>query len=157
MNKLLFILVSLVPFALAHTARADRGCGRKGALLIREAHETDAFDVGPSGFEIFESGAWHVYHHDPKAMDTTDAIGCLTDAELASVKDALAKAPWQIRHNDVTCDALAIGSTDWTAGKHSFSDVLCGHESIDMTTRKVFALVQKLEIEYTPKKATRAK
>jgi hypothetical protein len=151
MNKLLLILGSLIPLALAHPARADRGC-RKGAPLIREVRTSNGIDVGASGFEISDTGAWHVYHHDPKAMDTLDASGCLTDVELASLKDALAKAPWKTTHNAVTCDALALGYTAWTAGTHGFKQVLCGSESIDSATYKVFALVQKLEREYTPVK-----
>lgn len=149
MNKLLSLLV---PLALSAPAQADKTCAKTGAPLIAEVHDHGAIDVGASGFEIYASGAWHVYHHDPKAMDTLDASGCLTDKELAAVKEALAKAPWKIAHSEVTCDALAIGSTDWTAGKHTFSQVLCGHDSIDAETEKAFALVQKLEQEYTPKK-----
>jgi hypothetical protein len=154
MNKLLLLLV---PLTLSSAAQADKTCARKAAMLITEVHTSNGIDVGPSGFEISESGAWHVYHHDPKAMDTLDATGCLTDAELASLKTALAKAPWKTSHNAITCDAIALGHTDWTAGKHAFSEVLCGSESIDSTTHEVFGLVQKLETKYTPKPATRAK
>jgi hypothetical protein len=157
MNKLLLVVASLVPFFASNPAHADRDCGRKGAPLVTEIHAHGAIDVGNSGFEIYESGAWHVYHHDPKAMDTVDAIGCLTADELASVKEALAKAPWKVTHDDVTCDAIAIGSTEWAAGKHTFSQVLCGRDSIDSTTQKAFAIVEKLEQKYTPKPATRAK
>jgi len=149
MNKLLALLV---PLALSASAHADNTCAKTGTPLIAEVHDHGGIDVGASGFEIYPSGAWHVYHHDPKAMDTLDASGCLTDKELAAVKEALAKAPWKITHSEVTCDAFAIGSTDWIAGKHTFAQVLCGHESIDAETEKAFALVQKLEQEYTPKK-----
>ena len=144
MNKLLLILV---PLALAAPARAD-----KAAPLISVVH-SHGMDVGPSGFEIYASGAWHVYHNDPKAMDTLDASGKLTAKELASVKEALAKAPWKVTHDEIVCDAMAIGSTDWTMGKHTFSQVLCGHDSIDGTTQKAFSLVEKLEQQYTPQKA----
>jgi hypothetical protein len=149
MNKLLF---ALVPLALSATAQADKTCARTGTALISEVHNHGAIDVGPSGFEIYASGAWHVYRHDPKAMDELDASGCLTAKELASVKEALAKAQWKITHNEIVCDAIAIGSTDWSAGKHTFSQVLCGHDSIDAETEKAFVLVQKLEQEYTPQK-----
>jgi hypothetical protein len=151
MNKLLLILVSLAPLSLAQPAHADRGC-RKGAPLISEVRTSNGIDVGPSGFEISDTGAWHVYHHDPKAMDTLDASGCLTAAELKSLKDALAAAPWKTSHNAVTCDAVAVGHTEWTSGKHTYADVLCGSESIDSATQNVFSLVHKLETKYTPVK-----
>ncbi|MEP6860639.1 MAG: hypothetical protein ABJE66_08475 [Deltaproteobacteria bacterium] len=157
MNKLLLIFSSVLPLALANPAHADRDCGRKGAMLISEVHTSNGIDVGSSGFEVTESGSWHVYHHDPKAMDTLDATGCLTEAELTSLKQALANAPWKTTHNAITCDALALGHTEWSAGKHTYADVLCGSESIDSTTQKLFGLVQKLETKYTPKPATRAK
>ena len=152
MNKLLSLLVPLALSGLSGSAQADKTCAKTGTPLIAEVHNYGAIDFGASGFEIYPSGAWHVYHHDPKAMDTLDASGCLTDKELAAVKDALAKAPWKIAHSEITCDALAIGSTDWTAGKHAFSQVLCGHDSIDAETEKAFAIVQKLEQQYTPQK-----
>ena len=123
MNKLLLLLV---PLALSAPARAD-----KPAPLISVVH-THGMDVGPSGFEIYASGAWHVYHNDPKAMDTLDARGNLTAKELASVKDALAKAPWKVTHSEIVCDAMAIGSTDWTMGKHTFSQVLILVDETDL-------------------------
>ena len=150
MNKLLFVFASLVSLA-SQPARADRGC-RRGAVLITEVHN-HGMDVGPSGIEIETTGAWHIYHHDPKAMDTLDARGCITDKELAELKAALAKAPWTLSRSGVMCDAMGVGSTDWTAGKHTFTQIMCGRDTIDLETQKAFALVEKLEQEYTPIKA----
>jgi hypothetical protein len=149
MNKLLFLVASLVTFA-SPSAHADRGC-RRGAPLISAVHN-HGMDVGPGGIEIETTGAWHIYHHDPKAMDQLDARGCITEKELAELKEALAKAPWQITRSGVACDALGVGSTDWTYGKHTFSQMMCGRDTIDVATQKAFALVDKLEQEYTPKK-----
>lgn len=67
-------------------------------------------------------------------MASADVTGCITDQELADVKAALGN-----------------GFTEWTSGKRSFHAEMCGHDSIDMTTEKLFALVGALEIEYTPK------
>jgi hypothetical protein len=149
MNKLLLILV---PLALSGAARADKTCSRTGAPLIAEVHKTDAIDVGDGGFEIYASGAWHFYRHDPKAMASADTTGCLTEQELASVKAALAKAAWKVTHNTITCDAMAVGHTEWIAGKHSYADVMCGSESIDSTTAQLFTLVEKLERDHMLKK-----
>ena len=151
MTKPLLVLASLITLAASHPAHADRGCQRRGALLVSEVHKY-GMDVGPSGIELYASGAWHIYHHDPKAMDQLDASGCITDKELAELKDALAKAPWKITHSEVTCDAIGYGSTEWSDGKHKFSQELCGHDSIDSATEKAFAIVQKLEQAYTPKR-----
>jgi len=151
MTKLLFPLASLLAVLGAHPAHADRGC-RRGAPLI-SAVRNRGMDVGPSGIEIEDTGAWHIYHHDPKAMDQLDARGCITDKELAELKAALAKVPWKVTHNEVTCDALGLGSTDWKFGKKTFTQIMCGKDSIDDTTQKALSLVEKLEQEYTPTKA----
>jgi len=148
MNKLLILLV---PLALSTTANADKTCARTGTPLIAETHKGLGIDVGDSGFEVYASGAYHFYRHDPKAMASADTTGCITDQELADVKAALAKATWKVTTNEITCDAISIGHTEWTAGKHVYDAVMCGHESIDATTQKAFNLVSALETKYTPK------
>jgi len=110
-----------------------------------------SIDVGDAGFELYASGAYHFYRHDPKAMASADVTGCITDQELADVKAALAKATWKVTTNEITCDAISNGHTEWTAGKHTYDAVMCGHESIDATTQKAFNLVAALETKYMPK------
>jgi len=140
------LLASLLLPALAH---ADK---KPPAILIEETHQGMGIDVGASGFQIFDDGGFHLYVHDPKAMNVVERKGSLTDKEFADVKAALAKAPWKVAHNEVTCDALATGHTVWAAGKHRFDAVLCGTESIDTETEKVFTLVGGLEAKYYAKK-----
>ncbi|MEO8551564.1 MAG: hypothetical protein ABI678_16415 [Kofleriaceae bacterium] len=139
------LLASLLLPALAH---ADK----KPALLIEETHKGLGIDVGDAGFQVFDDGSYHVYQHDPKAMRSLDRKGALTAKELADIKAALAKVPWKVTHNAVTCDALSTAHTVWSAGKHTFDAVLCGTESIDDATQKLFGFVDGLETKYAAKK-----
>ncbi len=145
MTKLLLVASLLLPALAPALARADTPVPK---LLIEETHAGLGIDVGTAGFQIFDDGSYRVYSHDPKAMRSIDRKGMLTAKELTEVKAALLKAPWKVTHSAVTCDALATAHTLWAAGKHSFDARLCSPDTIDATTRRLFATVDALETKH---------
>ncbi|MEO6772731.1 MAG: hypothetical protein ABI467_06875 [Kofleriaceae bacterium] len=140
MTKLLLLASLLLP-VFAH---ADK----PAAVLIEAVHKGLGIDVGDAGFKIFEDGRYRVYRHDPKAMASLERTGQLTSRELAAVRRAAKTAAWKVTHHTISCEAMATSHTEWSAGKHAFDQRLCGTDSLDAGTEKLFAMVDALETKY---------
>ena len=148
MQKLL-LLASLCSSltAYADALPAPKACA-DGGLQIAADHQGRGLDVGSSGIKIWEKGAIEVYSYDPKALRNIDVMACLTDQERKDLRAALAKTTWKVTTNMTTCTAVSPAHTVWSAGKRSFDDVSCGHETIDAETKNAFAFVTALETTY---------
>ncbi len=125
-------------------ARPAPACKAHGQPIIEIRHNSE-IKAPTSRSAIYPTGAWT--YQAVAADGTAGALvsGCLSSAQLDSVKTALHDAPWTITRSRIVCFAYSPSYTDYIVRrKLRFTAQMCSGASVDPVTQAAIALVEGL-------------
>lgn len=149
--SLLATVPAVVTYHEAESAPATKpsagrapACKASGQPIIEIRHKSE-IKAPTSHSAIYPTGAWT---YQPIAIDGTAGpleSGCLTSAQLDSVKVALRESPWTITRSRIACFAYSPSYTEYYVHrKLRFTAQMCSGASVDAVTRSAVALVEGL-------------
>jgi hypothetical protein len=118
-------------------------CAVKGDPLLVIDHKVVAnVKKDTTTTKVYASGAWTFEERDSDGKVLKTNTGCLAKADLAKVT-ALDGAPWKVTHPRMHCMAMAQEYTVFTVGAHSFTQKICGDDTLDDKTAAALADAEK--------------
>jgi hypothetical protein len=99
---------------------------------------------------VYAGGTWQRRELDEHGQHPTLVEGCLSDAQVASIKTELAKATWIVKQHDLACAARGAVFTSYSAnGKAVWAEHMCQTAYLDETSAKALAAVKALALRVT--------
>lgn len=130
----------------ASRAAAGAECKRVGPSALEVARKTNG--VVTETITLWASGAWTFAQPAvpadgaAPALPAVRATGCLDGKALD-----LGAIDWTVTHPRIRCHAKSASSTDYAvAGRHRFTQTLCGPEQLDAeSTARLASVVAQLD------------
>ena len=136
-------------------------CARTGGVLFEQKIELEprpemnVVNEPTWAITVYDGGVWTRHDVDGNGRNPRDSAGCMPPDQLATIRTALAKAPWTVKHTDFACAAISNTFTSYTSqGKALWADHMCQTTFLDETSAKaiqtISTLLAKLTAPHTP-------
>jgi hypothetical protein len=118
-------------------------CKQAGDVLFESAGKPiGANKVATNHVTLWANGAWSFAQTNADGAAGRQVSGCLADDKLVTVRTALTKAPWQIKHWEVSCAAIGTSLIEYSVrGKLVYTDAICSADELDADSTKKLAEV----------------
>ena len=133
-----------------------RMCAKSGGVLFEEKLELEqrpemkAVAARTWTITVYNDGAWERHDLDGNGRNPGVSNGCMTPAQITTIKTALAKATWTVKHADVMCAAISDTFTTYSSGgKHLWAAHMCQIEYLDDVSEKAIETISALLVPMT--------
>ncbi len=123
--------------------RVASTCKQAGDVLFESTGKPiGANKVATDHVMLWANGAWSFAQTKADGVAGRLVSGCLADDKLVTVRTALTKAPWTIKHWEVSCAAIGPNLTEYAVrGKLVYTDAVCSADELDADSAKRLAEV----------------
>jgi hypothetical protein len=116
-------------------------CTRSGDVVFEQAQVSEQ-GVTPAGVPlwtttVYAGGGWTRVDVDAQGKITRTMNGCVSPADVKTIRDDLARARWTITHADAACAAISATYVAYSShGKHLWDQHICGIDTLDPVSQK---------------------
>jgi hypothetical protein len=160
MSKLL--ILSLVSACATSTSPIEPGspiqdeakaCQPSAEVLFQIEHKTDTPEHhATSVFRLYSSGYWFFGDKQPGGKPGKQLEGCAATDQLGSITTKLDSVPWTATRSELACMAYSAQFVAYeVAGRHVWTERMCGSEQLDEASQKVIVDLRTLADQLVPK------
>jgi hypothetical protein len=133
----------------------SKACEPSAEVIFTIARNSDTpNEHATSTFRIYSSGLWRFHETEAGGKPGRKLEGCVKDDRLGKIVTTLDAAPWTMTRADMTCMAYSAQFVDYeVAGRHVWSERMCGPEQLDATSKQALGEASALVSELVPAKS----